>query len=156
MGTNVQWLAGNRRDINTPFAQHTHATSVARPSRMKRLSVAVVDDEPAVRKGLSRLLRTADFDPRTYESAQDFLDHLACELPDCLIVDLQMPGVSGLDLQAILLRDGTRLPVIIVTARDDPESHEQCLALGAAACLCKPLDCETLVDVIHSVVASQN
>lgn len=122
---------------------------------MKRVSVAVVDDEPAVRKGLSRLLRTADFDPRTYESAQDFLNHLANERPDCLIVDLQMPGVSGMELQAILRRDGTHLPVIIVTARDDPESHEKCLALGAAACLCKPLDCDTLVDVIHSVVSSQ-
>lgn len=123
---------------------------------MKRVSVAVVDDEPAVRKGLSRLLSTADFEPRTYESAQEFLDHLAGERPDCLIVDLQMPGVSGLDLQAILRRDDDRLPVIIVTARDDPESHEKCLALGAAACLCKPLDCDTLVDAIHSVVASRN
>ena len=122
---------------------------------MKRLSVAVVDDEPAVRKGLLRFLRTADFDPRTYESAQEFLDHLASERPDCLIVDLQMPGVSGLELQAILRRKDARLPVIMVTARDDPESHEKCLELGAAACLCKPLDCDTLVHVIHSVVASQ-
>lgn len=122
---------------------------------MKRLSIAVVDDEPAVRKGLSRLLRTADFDPRTYESAQDFLDHLAGERPDCLIVDLQMPGVSGMDLQAILRRDDAQLPVIIVTARDDPESHEKCLELGAAACLCKPLDCDTLVDVIHAVVGER-
>lgn len=119
---------------------------------MKRLSVAVVDDEPAVRKGLSRLLRTADFDSRSYESAQDFLDHMACDLPDCVIVDLQMPGVSGLELQTILRRDRALLPVIIVTARDDPESHKQCLAHGAAACLCKPLDCDTLFDVIHSVI----
>lgn len=122
--------------------------------RTKRLSVAVVDDEPAVRKGLSRLLRTADFEPRTYESAQDFLDHLVHERPDCLLVDLQMPGVSGLELQAILRRDDARLPVIVVTARDDPESHEKCLALGASACLCKPFDCDTLIDVIHAVVAA--
>lgn len=123
---------------------------------MKRLSVAVIDDEPAVRKGLSRLLRTADFEPRTYESAQEFLDRPAGEFPDCLIVDLQMPGMSGMDLQVILRRDHARLPVIIVTARDDPKAHERCLALGAAACLCKPLDCDTLVDVIHSVTASQH
>lgn len=121
---------------------------------MKRLSVAVVDDEPAVRKGLSRLLRTADFDSRSYESAQDFLDHVAYDLPDCVIVDLQMPGVSGLELNAILRRDRARLPVIIVTARDDPESLEQCLALGAAAYLCKPLDCDMLLDAIHSVINS--
>lgn len=119
---------------------------------MKRLCVAVVDDEPAVRKGLSRLLRTAGFDTNTYESAQEFLDNLARERPDCLIVDLQMPGISGMELQGILRRAGAQLPVIIVTARDDPASHEKCLALGAAACLSKPLDCDTLVDVIHSVV----
>lgn len=108
-----------------------------------------------MRKGLSRLLRTADFDSRTYESAQDFLDHLPNERPDCLILDLQMPGVSGLDLQAILRRDDAQLPVIMVTARDDPESHAKCLALGAVACLCKPFDCDTLIDVIHSVATSQ-
>lgn len=129
---------------------------VAEPGRMKRLCIAVVDDEPAVRKGLSRFLSTANFDPRTFGSAQEFLNHLVHERPDCLIVDLQMPGVSGMELQAILRRDDARLPVIIVTARDDPESHEKCLALGAAACLCKPLDCDTLVDVIHSVVASRD
>lgn len=119
---------------------------------MKRVSVAVVDDEPAVRKGLSRLLRTADFDTNTYESAQEFLDDLPCARPDCLIVDLQMPGVSGMDLQSILQRSGAHLPVIVVTARDDPDSHDKCMELGAAACLCKPLDCDTLVEVIHSVV----
>jgi FixJ family two-component response regulator len=123
---------------------------------MKRLRVAVVDDEQAVRKGLSRLLLTADFDPRVYESAQDFLHDLPRERPDCLLVDLQMPGLSGMDLQAMLQRDGAELPVIIVTARDDPESHEKCLELGAAACLCKPLDRDALVDVIRAVVARQS
>lgn len=116
----------------------------------------MIDDEPAVRKGLSRLLSTAEFDPLTFESAQEFLQHLGRELPDCLIVDLQMPGVSGLDLQALLRRDHRGLPVIIVTARDDPESHERCLALGAAAYLCKPLDGDTLIEMIRSVVASQD
>jgi FixJ family two-component response regulator len=105
---------------------------------------------------LSRLQLTADFDSRTYETAQEFLDDLARARPDCLIVDLQMPGVSGLDLQAILRRDGAQLPVIVVTARDDPEWHEKCLDLGAAACLCKPLDRDTLVEVIHAVVAPKS
>lgn len=123
---------------------------------MKRLRVAVVDDEPAVRKGLSRLLLTADFDSRSYESAQDFLEDLACKRPDCLILDLQMPGISGLDLQAILRREDAQLPVIFVTARDDPESHQRCMELGAAACLCKPLDRDTLVDVIRAVAAPKN
>lgn len=120
---------------------------------MKPVSVAVVDDEPAVCKGLSRLLSTAGFDPHTYGSAQEFLDHCASEPPDCLIVDLQMPGISGMALQERLRSAGTRLPVIIVTARDDPETHERCLALGVAACLSKPLDCEMLVDMVHSVMA---
>ena len=157
MGTNVQSLVLAGRAINTArLGQHAHATQVVGRSRMKRLCVAVVDDEPAVRKGLSRLLRTADFEPRTYESAQAFLDDLAHQSPDCVVVDLQMPGISGMDLQATLRRTAEGLPVIIVTARDDQESHERCLALGAAACLVKPLDCETLVDVIHSVVASRD
>jgi FixJ family two-component response regulator len=120
---------------------------------MKRPCVAVVDDEPGVRKGLSRLLRTAEFEARCYGSAQEFLENWEREPPDCLIVDLQMPGVSGMEMQATLRRAGARMPVIVVTARDDSESQEQCLGLGAAAYLCKPSDCEALVEVVRAVLA---
>lgn len=120
---------------------------------MKRPCVAVVDDEPGVRKGLSRLLRTAEFEARCYGSAEEFLENWEREPPDCLIVDLQMPGVSGMEMQATLRRAGARMPVIVVTARDDSESQEQCLGLGAAAYLCKPSDCEALVEVVRAVLA---
>src|SRR5687768_11985988 len=107
MGPNVQSFVGTGCGITVaPSVSAADAAQAARRPRMTRLCIAVVDDEPAVRKGLSRLLRTADFDPRTYESAQEFLDDLAHQSLDCAVVDLQMPGVSGMDLQATLRRNG--------------------------------------------------
>lgn len=123
---------------------------------MKRPSIAVIDDEPGVRKGLSRLLRAADLDPHAYATAQEFLDVWEAQPPDCLVMDLQMAGLSGYDVQAKLKRAGASLPVIIVTAHDEPEAHKRCLALGAAAYLCKPLDGEALVDVIRTALEARH
>lgn len=118
----------------------------------KRPAIAVIDDEPGVRKGLSRLLRAAELEPQAYDSAQAFLDRWEEQPPDCVVVDLQMPGVSGLEMQTQLKRAGSQLPVIVVTAHDEPEAHRRCLALGAVAYLCKPLDGEELLQVIWSAL----
>jgi Response regulator len=74
--------------------------------------IAVVDDDPAVLKALSRLLRSRAFRVQTFESGQDFLAALPHGLPECLIVDLQMPGMSGLDLQQHLARNGIPIPTL--------------------------------------------
>src|SRR5260370_16960435 len=90
--------------------------------------IAVVDDDPAVLKALSRLLRSRAFRVQTFESGQDFLAALPHSVPDCLIVDLQMPGMSGLELQQHLARNGILIPTIMITAHGDaalPGRHQE-------------------------------
>jgi len=100
--------------------------------------IAVVDDDPAVLKALSRLLRSRAFLVHTYESGQEFLASLAKGLPACVIVDLQMPAMSGLELKQHLARDGLDIPTILITAHRDAslDEHEKA---GLVAFLHKPL-----------------
>jgi FixJ family two-component response regulator len=109
-------------------------------------SIAVVDDDPAVLKALSRLLRSRAFHVHTYGSGQEFLDSLPDGIPECLIADLQMPAMSGQELQQNLVRNGFNIPTIIITARRDasllPEN------LGLVAFLLKPLQESTLFAAI--------
>jgi len=100
--------------------------------------IAVVDDDPAVLKALSRLLRSRAFLVHTYESGQEFLASLAKGLPACVIVDLQMPTMSGLELKQHLVRDGLDIPTIMITAHRDASLDEQEKA-GLVAFLHKPL-----------------
>lgn len=114
--------------------------------------VAIVDDDMAVRKGLARLLGASEIRARSYASAREFLDSLAAELPECLIVDLQMPEMTGLELQGELSRLGTRIPTIVITAHNERGLRERCLAAGATAYLIKPLDSTVLLASIDSAV----
>jgi FixJ family two-component response regulator len=100
--------------------------------------IAIVDDDPAVLKALSRLLRSRAFLVHTYESGQEFLASLAKGLPACVIVDLQMPAMSGLELKQHLVRDGLDIPTIMITAHRDASLDEQEKA-GLVAFLHKPL-----------------
>ena len=115
--------------------------------------VAIVDDDAGVRTALSRLLDASGIATRSYASARDFLDSLASESPDCLIVDLQMPEMSGLELQQQLSRSGVSIPTIVITAHDDAEFRRRCLAAGAVAYLTKPIDVAALLTSIDSTVA---
>ena len=100
--------------------------------------IAIVDDDPAVLKALSRLLRSRAFLVHTYESGQEFLASLAKGLPACVIVDLQMPAMSGLELKQRLVGDGLDIPTIMITAHRDASLDEQEKA-GLVAFLHKPL-----------------
>jgi FixJ family two-component response regulator len=114
--------------------------------------VAIVDDDSAVRKALARLLAAFAIRSRSYASAREFLDSLASDVPQCLIVDLHMPEMTGLELQGELFRAGTRIPTIVITAHNEASLRERCRAAGAMACLVKPLDGAKLVDSINSAV----
>ena len=81
--------------------------------------IAVVDDDPAVLMALSTLLRSRAFHVHTYGSAQEFLASQAKGLPECLIVDFQMPEMNGLELQQHLVSNGTRIPTILITAHGE-------------------------------------
>jgi len=111
--------------------------------------IAVVDDDPAVLKGLSRLLRSHGFRARTYGSGQEFLAVLPAGLPDCLIVDLQMPEMNGLELQQRLVSSGTRVPTILITAYEDVALRNHG---GLVASLRKPLQQQALFEAIDRAV----
>ena len=101
--------------------------------------IAIVDDDPSVLKALARLLRTRSLAVRTFQSAAEFLTALGDWRPTCLIADLQMPEISGLELQQTLERSGIRIPTIIITAHDEAGIRERCKSAGAIAYLAKPV-----------------
>jgi FixJ family two-component response regulator len=114
--------------------------------------IAVVDDEESIRKSLRRLFLAAQLDTVVFASGQEFLESLRLRQPDCLVLDLQMPGLTGLEVQRVLTGTGVRFPTIIITAHDEPETRARCLAAGATAYLCKPLHDEMLLEAIASVM----
>ena len=114
----------------------------------RTLTVAIVDDEASVGKALNRVLSASHINARTYETGQQFLDSLASHKPDCVVLDLHMPGMSGHEIQSALRRADASVPVIIITAFDDAEARSKCMASGACAYLLKPLDEQVLLNAI--------
>jgi FixJ family two-component response regulator len=102
--------------------------------------IAVVDDDASVRKALGRLLTASSFEAVTFGSGRAFLDSLPDSRPDCVVLDLQMPELTGLDVLAALARAGLELRVVMITGHDNPESRARCLDAGVMACLSKPLE----------------
>jgi FixJ family two-component response regulator len=115
--------------------------------------VAIVDDEEPVRKALERLLRAAGLQAKAFASSEAFFDSIAARRPDCLILDLHIPGTSGLQVLRRLRADALRIPTIVITAYDETDTREQCLAAGAAAYLRKPLDDRLLLNAISAARA---
>lgn len=102
--------------------------------------IAVVDDDEAIRKALSRMLRALDFEVRSFPSGEAFLRSLQEIHPDCVLLDLHMPDMDGLGVLRELHGRAVRMPVIIITAHDEPGVQASCLAIGASAYLAKPID----------------
>jgi FixJ family two-component response regulator len=114
--------------------------------------MAVVDDEEPIRKALQRLLRAAGLEADTFASGREFLLSLSQRRPDCVILDLHLPGLSGLEIQQQLSLEKPNVPCIIITGKDEPGLRERALAAGAAAYLRKPLDEKVLFEAISSAV----
>jgi FixJ family two-component response regulator len=117
-------------------------------------SIAIVDDDPSVLKALARLLGAHSFATKTYLSGPQFLAALAEGLPDCLIADLQMPEMTGLELQLTLARPGVPIPIIIITAHDEAGMRERCKSAGAIAYLSKPVSDTLLFAAIDAAGGS--
>jgi FixJ family two-component response regulator len=113
-----------------------------------RPRIAIVDDNKSVRKALSRLLAGAAFEVRAFGSGRDLLENHRLFRPDCLILDLQMPEMTGLDVQRHLARIGLDIPVIVITGHDSPSARSESLALGASDYLAKPIDGDVLISSI--------
>ena len=114
--------------------------------------LAVVDDEESVRRALARMLSASQFEVDVFASGQAFLDSLRTRLPDCVILDYQMPGLTGRDVQRQLTLAQIPVPIIVVTAHDQPALRERCLADGAVAYLAKPLQRERLVGLVNDAI----
>ncbi len=119
-------------------------------ANLRDRKVLVVDDDASVRVALQRLIRSAGLVAETFASAEDLLETWPSDNPGCLIVDVQMPGLSGLELQTELAALGSTVPIIFITAHDDPKARSRALNGGAADFLEKPFDDDELIAAIHA------
>jgi FixJ family two-component response regulator len=101
---------------------------------------------------LKRLLRVREIDAKSYGSAQDFLAALPQGLPDCLILDLHMPDMNGLELVKHLKRNGVRIPTIIITAHDNAGVRGRCETAGAVAYFAKPFKNSSLLSAVEEAI----
>ncbi len=121
-----------------------------------RRYVAVVDDDRSVGVAFCRLLRTAGIEAKAFESAADFLQSLSERQPDCLVLDVQMPGMNGLELQQRLKEIAVGVPVIMITGRDEASIHAICMAMGASSYLRKPLNDDDLLDAVERAISPRS
>jgi len=121
-------------------------------STTDHLLVAVVDDDESVRESLPDLLREFGYAARTFSSAEEFLASDSVAQTKSLILDIAMPGMSGLDLQLELKRREQEIPIIIITAQNDDAVRARALAAGAVAVLFKPFSDTVLLEALHSAL----
>ncbi|HSP42963.1 MAG TPA: response regulator [Luteolibacter sp.] len=114
--------------------------------------VAVVDDDASVARAFARLLRSAGYEPITYPSAEAFLDDTRQPDFDCLVLDSQLEGISGLELARRLAAVSHPAPILLVTARDDPEERAQALAAGCAGYFLKADPGADIIERIDSAI----
>jgi FixJ family two-component response regulator len=116
---------------------------------MEAILVAIVDDEAAVRVALGRLLRLEGYQVVGFETGEQFLASLLRCMPACALLDVNMPGLSGLQVKARLRADRVELPVVFITASDDPAVDRLALEAGGLRVLHKPFDNDTLLAAVR-------
>jgi len=116
--------------------------------------VAIVDDDELIRDALHGLMRTAGFRALAFASGEEFLNSGELERTACLIADIRMPGMSGLELQAKLNADACRIPIVFITAHGDEKMRMQAMRAGAVEFLAKPFDDEALLDSVRAALNS--
>jgi FixJ family two-component response regulator len=114
--------------------------------------VAIVDDDDAVRVALEGLLRSAGLTARAFESAEKFIRSGQQFQTSCLIADIRMPGMSGLELQAKLNAEHCRIPIVFITAHGDAQMRMQALRAGAVEFLAKPFNDEVLLETVRAAL----
>jgi FixJ family two-component response regulator len=115
--------------------------------------VYIVEDDPSMRNALKNLLRSVGLEAQLFPSAQEFLDADRPDVPSCLILDVRLPGTSGLDLQKELIASNTHLPIIFITAHGDIPMSVRAMKLGAVEFLTKPFRDQDLLDAIQTSLA---
>lgn len=132
--------------LNSPYRSQCDLMDQEQPV------VYVVDDDAGVRQALDSLIRSVGFNVQTFESAQDFLNGKRTSVPGCLVLDVRMPGLSGLDLQRDLVEADIHLPVIFVTGHADIPMSVRAMKAGAVEFLTKPVRDQDLLDAIQQAI----
>ena len=115
----------------------------------KSFKVYIVDDDASVRRALERLLKSVEYKALTFASAEDFLAANPGRIDGCLVLDIRLPGINGLELQESLISRGIDNRVIYMTAHDNPRWRERAMKMGAVAYLKKPFRDQSLLDAIQ-------
>lgn len=116
-------------------------------------TIGVLDDEPEMRKALQRLLACLGYHVEEYARGEDLLELVDSRRLDCLLLDLQLEGIDGFQVLETLSARQIQLPVIVITAHDEPDTAERVHRLGAVACLKKPVDRDALTSSITAALA---
>jgi len=119
---------------------------------MSQAVVSIVDDDPLAREGIRELVESLGYKARAFVSAQDFLQSEAIATTCCLITDLQMPGLNGLDLQEQLQAQGYCTPVILITAYPNEKHRSRAMNAGAVGFLSKPFEEQSLVECLGAAI----
>lgn len=114
--------------------------------------IALVEDEAPVRVALARLLRLANYEVLSYASGEEFLEGLAGSMPQCVILDVHLPGLSGIEVQRQLRSNRVRVPVVFITASDDPALEREAADTGGLRMLHKPFSGDELLATIASAL----
>ena len=122
---------------------------------MDRPILSVVDDDESVRESLPDLLREFGFAARAFASAQDFLSSDCLDETRCLILDVAMPGMTGLDLQLELKRRGKEIPIIFITGQKDEDIQKRAFKQGAVKFLYKPFSDSALLDAVNAALPAK-
>jgi len=122
--------------------------SIKTPMPGKKSVVYIIDDDPSVRNGFMRLINAHDYAARSFASAGEFLASGLPHAGSCLLIDIAMPKMDGLQLYAELLRRGCKAPVIFITASNDPDIRERAKLAGVVGFFQKPVDGDALLDAV--------
>jgi len=115
-------------------------------------TVALVDDDTSMLRALTRLVHTAGYSVKAYASAPEFLDDCIASAVQCVVVDVQMPGMDGFELAAALAQRGVSIPMLYITAHDSPWAREKSVDARAQGFLVKPFDPKELLGIISGIV----
>jgi len=135
--------------MNTKEPTTKHGGTDTRRKQQESNRVFVVDDDPSMRNALNNLLRSAGFEPQLFTSAEEFLNTDRLDSPGCLILDIRLPGLSGLDLQRELSVANVSIPIIFISGLVDDTVRLRVMEAGAIACFSKPFCDRDLLHAIH-------
>jgi FixJ family two-component response regulator len=136
------------------ITQDNQASDARKEARPDKPRISVVDDDESVREALTGLLRSAGFGAEVYASAEDFLRSGGLRDTECLILDVRMPGMGGVELQRLLALAGHDIPIVFITAHGDEETRAQALGVNVVGFLAKPFSDESLLEAINRVLES--